>query len=536
MSLLGLTGLLNALTSIVCGAVVALYSTRRQLAIPFAVYNLCVAGWSAGYAAWQSTTDATEALFWLRVLMFFAIWINQAALYFVCVFIGREKDFRTLLRVLFALNICWSGLNFSPLLYAEMVQRFDLGLWPLPKPLFHVFLFFYQAEDVLVFYLLISNLKNLSPEDRPRAHYILAGFLLAYVGGHSNWPVWYGFYSFPYLNALVSVYVAITAYAIARYRVLDTKVVLKSTILYSALTVLLSAAYVSVLVLLSRSLTIPSLSTSPWVSAAAAAMIAILFHPLRIRLQAAIDRRFPRESLDQRLLREATGGFVHEIKRPLSNISLPAQLALQDLQAVRQGNLPNHVLQSVEDRLRYIVDKSNEAGETIEALRDLLIGGGGERRPVDLRRLVDQLIGKERSLSGRLGIVIEVQGPVSPMYVLGNHRQLEVALANIMRNGVEAMKDALTKASGKLSVELEQMDAVIRVRVRDQGDGLAPGDQRRMFDPWFTKKSGSGMGLGLFLAREVLRAHQAELSIESRPGAGTTVGITFPAFHPEQST
>jgi two-component system sensor histidine kinase HydH len=68
----------------------------------------------------------------------------------------------------------------------------------------------------------------------------------------------------------------------------------------------------------------------------------------------------------------------------------------------------------------------------------------------------------------------------------------------------------------------------VRITVRDTGGGIEPAVLTRIFEPYFSTKSG-GSGLGLAIARNAIEEHGGTIDIDSRPGAGTTVTIDLPA-------
>jgi signal transduction histidine kinase len=74
------------------------------------------------------------------------------------------------------------------------------------------------------------------------------------------------------------------------------------------------------------------------------------------------------------------------------------------------------------------------------------------------------------------------------------------------------------------------------VRVRDTGPGIGPDELEHVFDRFYRSPGSTGSGLGLPIARNLVRAHGGQISIESQPGAGTVVRFTLPAApaqHPD---
>jgi len=102
---------------------------------------------------------------------------------------------------------------------------------------------------------------------------------------------------------------------------------------------------------------------------------------------------------------------------------------------------------------------------------------------------------------------------------------------NVVLNSIQAIKSAARK-DGRLRVSLSQSSggAEAVVRIEDNGGGISPEVQERIFDPFFsTKNWGGGTGLGLFIVDRLVDAHGGRVTIESEQGSGTTFIITLPA-------
>lgn len=106
---------------------------------------------------------------------------------------------------------------------------------------------------------------------------------------------------------------------------------------------------------------------------------------------------------------------------------------------------------------------------------------------------------------------------------------LETALENVVRNAVEAAGNA-----SLVRVETRRASGLVELSVTDQGPGMDARTRERATEDFFTTKA-NGSGLGLAFARRVAEAHGGELSIESRPGEGTTVALRFPVPRSPQS-
>ena len=114
--------------------------------------------------------------------------------------------------------------------------------------------------------------------------------------------------------------------------------------------------------------------------------------------------------------------------------------------------------------------------------------------------------------------------------------QIQQALTNLVVNGIQAMP-----RGGRLEITVRRERAVppidiggpeaefLRIAVRDEGDGIAPDNLRRLFEPFFTTKDvGEGTGLGLAVAYGIVREHDGWIGVESTPGAGSCFSIFLP--------
>ncbi|MBD3297359.1 MAG: response regulator, partial [candidate division Zixibacteria bacterium] len=109
--------------------------------------------------------------------------------------------------------------------------------------------------------------------------------------------------------------------------------------------------------------------------------------------------------------------------------------------------------------------------------------------------------------------------------VKGMHAQLVDAIANLVRNALDAMDQG-----GRLSFETSRSGGLCRLAVRDEGRGMTPDEVEQVFAPFFTTKGSEGTGLGMTVVQDIIKSHQGTITIESTPGVGTTFRIELPVF------
>lgn len=140
----------------------------------------------------------------------------------------------------------------------------------------------------------------------------------------------------------------------------------------------------------------------------------------------------------------------------------------------------------------------------------------------DLKGVVNEVLNTWRPSLLKKGVSLTVDMPEDPVDIMANRRVLKTALLHILRNALEA-----SPSGGTVHVTVTRQDGKPAVIISDQGPGIPPDVQKRLFAAPVTTKPG-GTGLGLFLVKEILEEHQGEIEIESAVGKGTTVTCRFP--------
>ncbi|OFW07938.1 MAG: hypothetical protein A3H96_24155 [Acidobacteria bacterium RIFCSPLOWO2_02_FULL_67_36] len=118
-------------------------------------------------------------------------------------------------------------------------------------------------------------------------------------------------------------------------------------------------------------------------------------------------------------------------------------------------------------------------------------------------------------------VTIAVEQPGHPVHVRAEESELQHALINLLLNAVQACADG-----GRVVLALTDSDD-IHVRIRDNGCGIAPEHQKRIFEPFFSLRKG-GTGLGLFLSLNFIRRWGGDILVHSEPGAGSTFDVVLP--------
>ena len=233
----------------------------------------------------------------------------------------------------------------------------------------------------------------------------------------------------------------------------------------------------------------------------------------------ALDRPF--------LIKEVGAGFAHEIKTPLANIAMPAELCVLELQDVLAQGYKDvrQRLPVLVKRLEYIVDQALFASSRVDAMQQLSEAASAVRStPVALRDIAENAAAALSQLTHEAGVRIENQ-VADELTILGDPPQIEILVTNLMKNAIEALAGS---AERRIVIQARSKDDQVMLDVEDSGPGIPAKDAARVFEPHFSTKTGYTRGMGLYIARRIAAAHQATLSYQRR-GRWTVMRVAFPA-------
>ncbi len=223
---------------------------------------------------------------------------------------------------------------------------------------------------------------------------------------------------------------------------------------------------------------------------------------------------------------EMASSLAHELNQPLTAIAnycmgLSARIRAR---AAAGESMPADELLAP---LTKTAAQAARAGEVIRRIRNFVKRSEPERRRCEIAAIVADAVGLAEIDARRLGIqvVTEMPAELPPLYA--DPILIEQVLLNLLKNGIEAMRDAPADRPRVVRLAVELADGHAEFSVTDHGNGLPRDARERLFEPFFTTKA-EGMGIGLNICRSIVESHKGRLWAESPAAGGCSFRFTLP--------
>ena len=232
-----------------------------------------------------------------------------------------------------------------------------------------------------------------------------------------------------------------------------------------------------------------------------------------------------------RALGQMASGVAHDINNALMPIVAYSEMMLSGKAELSEGAVR---------RLEVIHRCSRDIAHTVMRMREFYRRSEAEKLvKVDVNRIIEETIEMTRPRwrddAQRQGISIQIERQLTPdmPLLLSEPSELREALTNLIFNSVDAMSKGgtitlITRAL-KSSAAGPAMPPSVQIEVKDSGMGMDEQVRSRCLEPFFSTKSHrGGSGLGLAMVYGMIQRHQGNVDIESTPGSGTSIKLTFP--------
>jgi PAS domain S-box-containing protein len=220
------------------------------------------------------------------------------------------------------------------------------------------------------------------------------------------------------------------------------------------------------------------------------------------------------------MMGELAASLSHEITQPLASARNNARAAQNFL------NMQPPDLGEVREALACVVGDTDRARDIIDRIREQIKKAPPRKQRFDLNAAINEVIILARSVTNQNGVSVQTRLAEGLFSVDGDRVQLQQVLLNLILNAAEAMS-SVEEGARELLISTEQDQAGALVAVRDSGPGIDPAHLDRLFDAFYTTKSG-GTGMGLSICRSIIDAHGGKLWAEANEPRGATFQFTLP--------
>ncbi|MFL6447576.1 MAG: ATP-binding protein [Bryobacteraceae bacterium] len=231
-----------------------------------------------------------------------------------------------------------------------------------------------------------------------------------------------------------------------------------------------------------------------------------------------------RDDLERRLVQAdklssiglLAAGVAHEVNTPLAVISTYAQMLTKQVSGDEQKS----------KLLEKIAKQTFRASEIVNSLLNFSRTSPTEFIELDLNRVVRETANLVEHQFEKAGVVTELTLADNLLPIWGNPGKLQQVFLNLFINARDAMQ-----GGGALRVRSWTEDTLAHIEIADSGQGIAPENLSRIYDPFFTTKGAKkGTGLGLSITYGIVQEHNGVIEVESEPNRGTRFHLEFPSL------
>jgi signal transduction histidine kinase len=239
--------------------------------------------------------------------------------------------------------------------------------------------------------------------------------------------------------------------------------------------------------------------------------VARAFNTMSASLERSLERATQRETLAA--LGEYAASLAHEVRNPITSMRLDLERAANRLDPE----------DSSETLVRRAIDELDRLDASVSGALKLAKSGRLDLSEIDVREPVQAAMraADPRFVLRRATLATEVW-PSGPVVARADPASLEQLVLNLLLNAADALDEG-----GAAHISVAETEHGVRIRVRDDGEGIPDERLAEVFQPLFSTRP-EGTGLGLPVARRIARAHGGSLDLESEPGRGTTATLTLP--------
>jgi signal transduction histidine kinase len=520
---LSIDSLLTGITALFFGFIVLIKNRKNVINQTGFLLTLATAFWAFGYWRWLAIYDDKDlALFWVRILSVGSTLIPVFYFHWIVSLLELNKQKKPLIIACYVIAAFFLLFSFSPLFVRDVEPTGPFSFWPKAGPLYSIYLFLiYFGAVIYAIYLLISQYKHSVGIKRQQIKYVLLGSILGFGGGATNFFLWYDINILPVGNVLVIFYPIIFSYSIIRHHLMNIRVIATEifTLLIS-LILLINSLYAKPF-----NAFILNFSIFLGVSFFGILLVRSVIKEVKSKERLAqLTAELQKSYEDLKVLDVAKSEFIsmasHQLRTPLS--------AIKGYISMLVGGSYGKVPEKAREKLKNVFESNERLIRIVNDLLDISKIEMGkmelEKEPTQIEDLLQSCYEEMKIGADKKGLRFVFEKPKYSLPKIElDSLKFRQAILNLIDNAIRYTQ------KGEIEINVEKVNSVARISVKDTGEGLTAEEQRAAFGGFTRGSAGiahfvEGAGLGLYVAKKFLELHHAKIWVESE---GKSKGSTF---------
>ncbi|MCX5699855.1 MAG: ATP-binding protein [Candidatus Omnitrophica bacterium] len=249
---LAYSGLLSGIAAIIFGLFVYLKDRRSAVNKSYALLSLSIAIWGLAYYFWPLADNKKQALISFQILHMGSILIAPSFLWFSLSLLDLHKKFKKLIVFSYILSVFFIMIDPTVFFIKDMIPMYIFRYWAIPGIAYHFYLIFWFICVLFAWFCVIKQFKYLTKTKQNQMKYVFIASVLGFLGGSTNYFLWYKISIPPIATILVGVHIVIIAYAVVRHQLMDIEIVIKKSLVFAGMFIFSFGIFVAITLIVSH--------------------------------------------------------------------------------------------------------------------------------------------------------------------------------------------------------------------------------------------------------------------------------------------
>jgi len=519
----------NAFVSTFLGFLILFKDRKNKINRKLAWFSFGVALWSYAYILWPLAPNRELTLLSFQLLHIPACFVSIFYLHFVVDWLGIYKKQKLVIWAGYLMSFFFASFTFTTAFIADMVPKFGMRYWAVPGMLYHYYLVMFFGLMFYASYLLIKRYRVETGIRKNQIALVLVGIVLSFIGGSTNYFLWYNINIPPYGNILGSSFVIFTVYAIVRYNLLNIKLIATEGALL-VMNILLLFRF-----LISRNT--EELVVNLLIFGGSLILSFILISSVKKEIQRREEVTELAHSLEEANIQlkeldhqktEFLSIASHQLRTPLSILKGYIEL-IKDGAYGKVQKSTIRVLDEMDENNEHLVKLVDEFLDITHIEQGKI---NYNFKFENICEITDSAIHDLTDRASQKGLEISWACPREKKKVFCDREKIYNVVFNFLDNAIKYTED------GKIKISLENEKNGVSFKVRDEGIGFGKADGANFYKKFYRGDNVKGInvngtGLGLYVCRKFIEGHCGKVWAKSQSlGRGSEFGFWIPVKAP----